>query len=150
MNSLPTIEGLTYTSSDVQTLYNKVVSDMEDFFSSYQSYIQCSSKKPTIPCSNDDVQSKLNTVNRSLAKFNDVVSKNDNKKNTIQLEADLKRLRGIVDEKTKMLTDSKNSINRDYIIKQESNYYYNLVVSIFLACAIYYVFTILDKKRISP
>ena len=149
MNSLPTIEGLTYSSSDVKNLYNHVVSDLNDFFTSYQAYTKCNSSNPLTPCSNSDVQSKLNTVNNSLAQFNEAIEqrKSGSNKDTVELEKKIKKLRAEVDEKTKRLTDVKHSINEDYIIKQQSNYYYNMVISIFLACGIYFTFYWIDNKK---
>jgi gas vesicle protein len=148
MNSLPTIEGLTYSSTDVKNLYDHVVSDLKDFFTSYNAYVQCNSSQPATPCSKTDVQSKLDTVNSSLSQFNEAVAqrKENSNENTVDLENKLKKLRAEVDEKTKRLTDVSNSVNEDYIIKQQSYYYYNMVVSIFLACGIYYIFHWIDNK----
>lgn len=147
MNSLPTIEGLP---GDVKNLYDKVLFDLKDFFSSYQSYVQCNSSKPTTPCSNSDVQNKLDTVTASLTKFNEAVEKNktsSSNHDTVELEEKLKRIRAEVDEKTKILMDVKNSVNEDYIIKQQSHYYHNMLVSIMLACLIYFVFNWIDHRK---
>jgi hypothetical protein len=131
----------------VKNLYDQVVSDMNDFFTSYQAYTQCSS---STPCSNTDVQSKLEKVNASLAQFKDAVAQNNNNNNsadTVQLEQKLKKIRASVDEKTRLLTDVKHSVGEDYIIKQNSYYYQNMVISIVLACAIYFLFFIVDGKK---
>jgi len=149
MNSLPTIEGLTYSSVDVKNLYDHVVSDLKNFFSSYQSYVQCNSSNPTTPCSNSDVQSKLDKVTSSLAQFNEAVEqrKEYSNQDTVELEKKLKKIRAEVDEKTKKLIDVKNSVNEDYIIKQQSYYYQNMVISIMLACLIYFVFYWMDNRK---
>jgi hypothetical protein len=151
MNSLPIIEGLTYTYADVKNLYDQVVSDMNDFFSSYQTYTQCSSSSTTTQCSNTDVQNKLEKVNASLAQFNDAVAQNNDNnrtRDTVQLEQKLKEIRAKVHEKTKLITDVRNSVGEDYILKRNSYYYQNMVISIFLACAIYYIFFKLDSRKI--
>uniref|UniRef100_A0A6C0B7A4 Uncharacterized protein n=1 Tax=viral metagenome TaxID=1070528 RepID=A0A6C0B7A4_9ZZZZ len=146
MNSLPIIEGLTYTTSDVKNLYDHVVSDFNDFFASYQQYIKCNSRE----CSDNDVKNKLEIANTTLAQFNDAVSqnKNNSNKNTVDLENSVKLLRDKVNEKTKILTDVKHSVNEDYIIKQQSSYYYNMLLSVFSACAIYYIFQRLDNRKL--
>jgi len=147
MNSLPIIEGLTYTysSEDVKNLYDHVVSDFKDFLISYQAYTKCGS---STQCNTDDVQSKLSKVNESLAQFNDAVEqhKSGTDKDTIQLQQHLKMLRSEVDERAKIIVDARNSVNEDYIIKQQSQYYYNMMISVFLAILLYFTFYRIDNK----
>ena len=144
MNTLPTIEGLEYTSSEIQNLYGKVVSDTQTFLTAYENYIKCSNSNQN--CSSEDLKSKLDTVNASVSEFNEAVEKNGANENTFKLEEKLVKLRNEVEQKSKMLTDIKHSVAEDYVIKQESHYYYKMITSVVIACGLYFVFNQIDSK----
>jgi hypothetical protein len=156
MNSMPIIEGLTTlpaltpTMMDNQDINDVSIKDKYERFSStliyfleaYKSYVQ----------SPDDLDLKLaanDALNKALASLQDYQDALSNSKTPEmkKLNDDVIKLRNKIKDKEKTITDTRNSINGDYLIKQESSYYYNTMINVFLACIIYYVFFEINYRK---
>jgi hypothetical protein len=156
MNSMPIIEGLTTlpaltpTISEKQDTNDVSLKDKYDNFSTNLSYFLEAYK--SYAQSPNDLDLKLaanDALNKTLSSLNDYQDALSNSKTPElkKLNDDVIKLRNKIKDKEKTITDTRNSINGDYFIKQESSYYYNTMVKIGLACIIYYVFFEINYRK---
>ena len=151
MNSLPVIEGINNLKTVVEGLnepssvkdepssvndeptsvkdkYIKFLEDLRDFYGVYNS-----GTTPSI----SEYSAKLEALKLSLNEYKDTFKGlSEIVKNKYQ-KGDAEEL--IKENRSRMLDDN--------YIKQESSYYYNLVINIFLACVIYYIFFEINYRK---
>jgi gas vesicle protein len=149
MNSMPIIEGLTTLPALTPTVansqeindvslkdkYENFSTSLSYFLEAYKSYAQSPDDLDLKMAAND----ALNKALVGLQNYQDALS-NSKTPELKKLNDDVIKLRNKIKDKEKTITDTRNSINGDYSIKQESSYYYNTMINVFLACVIYYVF----------
>lgn len=154
MNSMPLIEGLN-SSSNINELYAQFLSDLQAFFSSYQAYVNCNSTSgqkcdttvlmnnyyalvgnPSIMTSGTDAVASQG----SMINLQNAIADNPTNGDSVAMNAKLQNLRKEFDEKAAIITDVKNSAEGDYVLKQESDHYYKILISIAAGCVLYYTF----------
>jgi hypothetical protein len=144
MNSMPIIEGLTTSipettktndNINAKVLYDNFIRDLKIFLNEYKKYTENSNDLDL----NLSARDSLNKVVESMQKYHDVLS-SAKVSNTQTLNNDINELRNIIKEKELVIKEDRNSVYGDYIIKQETSYYYNMMLSIVMACIIYYIF----------
>jgi hypothetical protein len=156
---MPTIEGLT--TNEVQS-YTDLQKDIADFLTSYQAYIQaCNSDNNNCKnVSTSDIDQKMVKLginedgtlvaSGSLAKFKNIVNDpshihaNDD---VTAMNAQLQKYRAEAREDNKILTDLNNSVEGDFVTKQNSHYYYNTIIYIGLASVLYFSFYQISSSK---
>jgi gas vesicle protein len=156
MNSMPIIEGLTTLPALTPTIsekqdtndvslkdkYENFSTNLSYFLEAYKSYVENPKDLDLKLAAND----ALNKTLTSLNDYEDALS-NSKTPELQQLNNEVIKLRNKIKDKEKTITDTRNSTNGDYIIKQESSYYYNTMIKIGLACIIYYVFFEINYRK---
>jgi hypothetical protein len=127
MNSLPVIEGINNLKSIVEGLdepssvkdkYVIFLEDLQDFYKSYN------------PNNNYYDNEKLNKLKQSL----------NNYKGSFRGLSEIVKNKHKTGNAEQLIKENKNEMLEDYYIKQESSYYYNLVISVVMGCIIYFTF----------
>jgi len=152
MNSMPLIEGLS-SSSNINELYTKFISDLQTFFTSYQSYINCNNGPNSQTCDKTALMNNYyalvgnpssattNPSNQgSMIKLQKAIAANPTNGDSVDINNRLNKLRAEFDEKAEIITNVRQSVKADYVIKQESYHYYKILISIVAGCALYYAF----------
>lgn len=155
MNSMPIIEGLTTlpaippvsNDDDVRDVslkdkYDNFSTNLNYFLDAYKTYVESPNDLDLKMAAND----ALNTVLASLQDYQDAIS-NSKTSEMKSLNDDVIHLRNKIKEKVKTITETRDSINGDYAIKQESSYYYNTMLNVLLACIIYYLFFEISYRK---
>jgi hypothetical protein len=108
---------------------------LKNFLNDYKKYTENSNDLDL----NLSAQNSLNKVVESMQKYHDILS-SAKVSGTQNLNNNINELRNIIKEKELVIKEDRNSVYGDYIIKQETSYYYNMMLSIVMACVIYYIF----------
>jgi len=133
------------TKTDALKAYQEAVISMDIFLGNYGSYIKTSSNQP-LSCKGDQgCLNALNDATQKLTAFQEIINKlpsssiTDFDELTSHVKT-LKEKKHKMDENINIINNIKKTINADYVLKQQSSMYYNMTLSILLACFIYYAF----------
>jgi ABC-type transporter Mla subunit MlaD len=135
---MPIIEGIDGAAQNPQSLlYDQFLVDISAFLTAYQTYIS----------TKDDAT--RSAANAALTKVTSTVnSLNQNYSLTVSDLKQLNELKSKFKENADIITDARHSTEGDLVIKKQSSYYYNSLISIFLACGLFFAFSQVNSSKL--